>query len=97
MTMMAELFTNKTKSVQIEANCLSRENASAVALWCGGLLVQEHDALNHDITYPGINVPTNFGMRRAQEGDWIIKRHGGDFLPVSPDRFDFLFEAVVDG
>lgn len=94
---MAELVKPKSGFSTMQANQLTSENAITLALWCGGVLVEEHDALNHDIVFPGINVPTEQGMRRAQEGDWIIQRPAGDFLALKPDKFDQLFEVVVDG
>jgi len=94
---MAELYRSKAGHHPIEANQLTADNAVAVSVWCGGVLVKEHDALQHDITFAAINVPTVNGMKRAQEGDWIIRRTTGDFYPVDPGKFEHLFESVVDG
>ncbi len=94
---MAELYRTKDGHHPIEVNRLTPENALAVSVWCGGVLVREHDALKHEITFAAINVPTAYGMRRAQEGDWIIRRLTGDFLPIKSDKFEQLFESVVDG
>lgn len=91
---MADLFKPKHGEDQIEANMLTASNAEAVAKWCGGVLVKEHDALQHDVTYAAINVPTVTGKKRAQEGDWIIKRPTGDFYPVQAHRFEELFEPI---
>jgi hypothetical protein len=95
---MAELVKLKHFDIVLEANRLRADNAEAVAAWCGGVLVVEHHALNHDITYPGINVPTSWGMRRAQEEDWIIKLGPDSFTVVSPTEFWTRYEmAVIDG
>lgn len=94
---MAELYRAKGGTVSVEANKVEPSTVEAVALWCGGVLVIEHDALQHDTTFVAINVPTPQGMKRAQEGDWIIKRPLGDFYPVEGYRFFGMFEAVVDG
>lgn len=96
---MAELYRTKDGPtlVEVEVNQLLSTNGETVALWCGGVLVTEHDALQHDITFVGINVPTAFGMKRAQEDDWIVRRPAGDFIVIGPVRFENLFEAVVDG
>lgn len=95
---MADLIKQHGGTITFEANCLRADNAEPVTVWCGGVLVTEHDALNHDLTYPGINVPTKWGMRRAQEGDWIIKLQEDSFIVVKPEQFWALYEmAVVDG
>lgn len=94
---MADLFQSKNCDNKIEANMLTSDNAAAVSAWCGGVLVTEHDALRHDITFAAINVPTVVGKKRAQEGDWIIKRTTGDFYPLPDYKFKELFKAVVDG
>lgn len=94
---MAELYRTKDGHTPIEVNQLLSTNGEAISLWCGGVLITEHDALRHDITFVGINVPTSLGMKRAQEGDWIVRRPTGDFVVVDPGRFEHLFEAVVDG
>lgn len=92
---MADLFQSKNGEHKIEANLLTADNAEAVSIWCGGVLVTEHDALQHDITFVAINVPTVNGKKRAQEGDWIIKRPAGDFYPVSDQKFKELFDPIV--
>lgn len=94
---MAELYRTKDGHHPIEVNRLTPENAEAVSVWCGGVLVMEHDALRHEVTFVAINVPTALGVRRAQEGDWIIRRTTGDFYPVNPYKFEQIFEAVIDG
>lgn len=94
---MAELYRTKVGRNPIEANLLTPDNAEAVAVWCGGVSVIEHDALRHEITFVAVNVPTALGMARAQEGDWVVRRVTGDFVPVNPSRFSELFESVVDG
>jgi len=92
---MADLFTAKHGNGDaVEANQLRADNAEALSVWCGGVLVKEHDALKHDVTYAAINVPTVAGKKRAQEGDWIIKRPAGDFFPVQAHRFEELFDPI---
>lgn len=92
---MAELFRSKVGQHPIEANRVTPETVEAVAIWCGGVHIVEHDALKHEITFAAINVPTSLGMKRAQEGDWIVRRPTGDFVPCSNERFHELFETVV--
>lgn len=94
---MAELYRTKDSKVKVQANLLTAENALALSVWCSGGLVTEHDALQHDVTFQAINVPTAHGFRRAQEGDWIIYADKLGFYPVKADKFEDMFEAVVDG
>lgn len=62
-----------------EARTLSEYNARELAEWCGGRAVVEHDALDHDKTTPGINVPVKGGVERAHVGDTLIRKNDGTF------------------
>ena len=93
---MADLYRSKADYHAVEVNQLTHDNAEALAFWCGGVAVTEHDALRHDITFAGVNVPTPNGMMRAQEGDYIIRFTSGSFLRLNSSDFERLFEAVVD-
>lgn len=93
---MAELFLRKADNEPIEANLVTSEHADAIALWCGGVAVIEHDAFQHEKTYAGINVPTARGMQRASEDSWIIRTTTGNFEVVNPNLFPILFEPVKD-
>ncbi len=92
---MAEMYRSKGSDTIVEANQILPDTVTAVALWCGGVEVVEHDALQHEVTFAAINVPTIIGMLRAQEGDWIIQRLSGDFYPMPANRFLELFEPII--
>lgn len=62
-----------------EARVLTIKNASHLAEWCRGKLVNEQDALTPHINQPGINVPTSNGVERASLGDSIIRNTDGTF------------------
>lgn len=62
-----------------EARIVTKENASALATWCRGKLVNEQDALLPHINTPGINVPVGDGVERASLGDTIIRKNDGTF------------------
>lgn len=62
-----------------ESRVLTRSNGEELAEWCGGILVVEHDALIHENTLPGINVPVGDDVQRASVGDMIIRNHDGTF------------------
>jgi hypothetical protein len=62
-----------------EAKTLTADNAEELAAWCGGKAVVEHDALNHEQSSPGINVPVGDDVKRASMGDMIIRQNDGTF------------------
>lgn len=62
-----------------EARTLTEKNAEALAAWCGGRAVVEHDALDSTKTSPGINVPVSGGVERASLGDTLIRKADGTF------------------
>lgn len=90
---MAELW--RKKPVTVEANELTKNNAEAVALWCGGMLVEEVDAFDPSKTFVGINIPTLEGVMRASEGDYVIKGVRGEFYPCKPSIFTATYEKVI--
>ena len=92
---MAELFLTRENKTPLEGNRVSSDNATAVALWCGGVEVTEHDPLDHSQVYAGINVPTEVGMMRAQEGDWVVRRVYGDFVVLKHPHFEALVEPAA--
>lgn len=89
---MAEVY--RKKPIEIEANELTRENAEAVALWCGGRLVEEIDPHTPTNKYAGINIPTLEGVMRASEGDFIIKGVHGEFYPCKASIFKATYDKV---
>lgn len=62
-----------------EARTLTHENAAEVAEWCNGKIVKEHDALNHSVTSPGINIQCGDEIKRASVGDVVIRKSDGTF------------------
>lgn len=90
---MAELW--RKKPVTVEANLLTKENAEAVALWCGGQVVTEINPRDHDDVYVGLNIPTLEGVMRASEGDYVIRGVQGEFYPCKPSIFTATYEKVL--
>lgn len=90
---MGDLYTKK--AITIEANRLTKDNAEALAIWCGGRLVEELDAHTPTDKYVGINIPTLEGVMRASEGDYIIKGVKGEFYPCKPDIFHTSYDPAV--
>lgn len=62
-----------------ESRQVSESNIEEVAEWCDGVVRMEHDALDHSVTIPALNVATIWGIERAHIGDMIIKNHNGTF------------------
>jgi len=58
---------------------LTENNAESIAEWCGGRAVVQHNALDYDLTTPGVNVPVGDEVQRAQVGDTVIRNHDGSF------------------
>lgn len=59
---------------------VSESNVGELALWCGGVIVGEHDALDHSVISPALNLRTADGaIERASVGDMIIRNHDGTF------------------
>jgi hypothetical protein len=63
-----------------EARTVSEKNLGEVAVWCGGVIVGEHDALDHSVSNSALNLRTMNGeVERAHIGDMIIRNHDGTF------------------
>lgn len=62
-----------------EARTVSASNVEEVAVWCMGVVVEEHDAFDHTATNPAINLRTETEIERAHIGDTIIKNNSGTF------------------
>lgn len=73
-------YRHKEDDLLILAVQLTKENAEALADWTGGLLVAEHNAEDHSIKQPGINVHTLFGKKRCSLGSWIT--FDGEYFEV---------------
>lgn len=90
---MVELYRD-ADGREFQVNQVTKSNASAVALWCDGVEVAPKDALDPAKTYVAINVPTEHGMDRAEEGDYIVKGDSGDFWPCKPAHFRKTYTKI---
>lgn len=84
----------RKKPIVIDAYKLTKANVDDLSLWCGGRAIVEIDALNDELEYVGINIPTLEGVMRASEGDYIIKGVKGEFYPCKPDIFNATYEPI---
>ena len=74
-----------------EVRRLDRDSATQLAHWCGGILVEEIDAIDNNERSPGINVPCKNGVQRASLGDYIGRDDDGSFVILNPSEVGFKF------
>ena len=87
-------YRHKDTGAEVEAVQLTKENVTEVADWCTGKEVVEHDALDSNITYVGLNFLSEGNIQRLAEGDWLIKNEQGDFHFLWPNSFEEYYEKV---
>lgn len=63
----------------MQVRTLTAANASEIAEWCDGMLVEEHDALDHSAVQPGINIQCGDDVKRASVGSVVIRKFDGTF------------------
>lgn len=57
----------------MEGKKLTKDNVEAIASWCKGIVIVQHDALDDSIITKAVNLLTPTGVQRAQIGDIIIR------------------------
>lgn len=87
-------FKDKMPNEVLEAVQLSKENVTEVAKWCRGIEVVEHDALNPENTYVGINLMTFGGPSRAGESDYVVLDRSGHFHVLLSHIFESTIEPI---
>jgi len=65
------------------------EKVKEIARWCGGLYVVEKDG---DKVFPGINVPTLGGTKRASVSNYVVK-NGKHFHVAYAPMFEETYMA----
>lgn len=83
--MIEDVQKFRKKPVEVEAIQLRISNVDWIAVWCGGIEVEDVVA---------VDVPTLEGIMRASDGDWVIKGIKGEFYPCKPDIFEASYEKV---
>lgn len=71
---------------------VTSDNVKELVEWTHGQEVLEHDALDATKEFPGLNVQTSKGKRRASYLDWVIQSPAGDFHVHSDPIFKLLYE-----
>lgn len=80
----------------IDAIQVTPDSVSRAVLWCGGMQVEEVDPNDKSIKFVGVNVPTFEGMKRASEGDYILKTVQGSFNVMKRAEFERTYRKVAD-
>ena len=78
---------------KVQAARLTEDNASEVAEWCGGDLIEEIDPEHPEEMQPGINVRTQTGFARASLHMYVVKI-GGSFYVAHNRVFENRYEPV---
>ena len=79
--------------ITVEAVRLTEDNATMVAAWCGGELIEEIDPEHPEETQPGINIRTPKGTKRASLHMYVIK-YGNQFFVDNNRPFEMKYEPV---
>jgi hypothetical protein len=80
--------------VSVEAIQLTPESVKRAALWCGGVEVEEIDPHDSTKKFVALNIPTLSGVKRAGEGDYVIKGLQGEFSVMNSTDFETRYELV---
>jgi hypothetical protein len=64
------------------------------ALWCGGVKIEEYDAVDSSRKFVALNIPTINGVERASEGDYVMKTRDGGFRAVPKREFESKYELA---
>jgi hypothetical protein len=86
-----KVYENKYTHEFVNAIKLTADNVEKLAMWCDGNSVIETDPTDTANKYVGINVPTELGMVRASEGDYIVQRSLSIFYTLKPIAFENAF------
>lgn len=70
-----------------DARKVRPDTVAQTALWCGGVPVEEIDALDSEKRFPGINVQCGDDVKRASDGDFIIRYPDGQFDVLKPHEY----------
>lgn len=79
---------------KVMARQLTADSITVVSVWCQGQPVVEHDALDYDMTFQALNVPTRDGGKRASQGDYVVKMPDGSFDVQKAYEFRSRFREV---
>lgn len=78
----------------VEAIQLLPETVETAAMWSGGMVVTEYDAINRSQKFVAMNIPTITGVKRASEGDYIVKDAAGAITVCHKNAFEAQYELA---
>ncbi len=78
----------------VEAIEVTPDSVQRAAVWCGGRIASEIHPFDNTVRYVAINIPTLEGVKRASEGDFIIKSDDGSFDVMGGNAFRRKYEPV---
>lgn len=79
---------------RVTARQLTADSITVISVWCQGVPVVEHDALDHDVTFQALTVPTSDGPKRASQGDYIVRLSDGSFDVRKAYQFRSNFRGI---
>lgn len=83
--MPPEEYTVRQFSVHAEQ--VTPATVQEIEQWCGGRQVLEIDPLDNSRKFVALNVPTMEGVKRASEGEYVIRAQDGRFGVMSEQDF----------
>ena len=90
--------TYRPRVSSVQAIQVTPESAQEAATWCAGKLIDEKSPFDETVIQPGINVPTLSGVKRASQGDYILKNlDGGGFQVMNETLFEQNYERPTRG
>lgn len=78
----------------VEAIQVGTESVDRAAMWSGGVTLTEYDAVDRTKKFVALNVPTMDGVKRAHEGDYVVKETGGNICVVRQAEFESKYELA---
>lgn len=84
----------KLISHTVEAIQLCPDSSDRVAMWCGGMVIDEYDAQDKTKHFVAMNIPTIVGVKRASEGDYIVKDGTGVISVWKKNQFESEYELA---
>lgn len=80
--------------VNVTAIKLTPESVERAAQFSGGIQVEEIDPFDRSRRFVALNIPTLYGMKRASEGEYIVKDQKGIITIMSPSEFESKYQEI---
>jgi hypothetical protein len=79
---------------EVEAVPITPETANWAAEWCRGRLMREVCPDTAAMTVVGVSVATQYGVKIARLGDYLVKKMSGDFTTIDAQGFNMKYIRV---